>query len=156
MVRKDIYRGISTIHKRHTKAAKRNWYMDELGKFLLQKYREQQYTNKWTAKRVTWPGPSLANMISKFVGPIGSLENSGRESWLQLNEVNVLGFEPEFGLTSSAGNSLPLGNHFSSFDFTALKVNKIKQRNRHRKSIKWMMVKESWEKHLFEASCASC
>jgi len=48
------------------------------------------------------------------------LENSGSEFWLQVKDVNVFGFEDVFGLTSSLGSSLPLGNHFSLSDFTAI------------------------------------
>lgn len=34
------------------------------------------------------------------------------------NEVYVLGFEVDFAAEVSNENSLPLGSHFSSFDFT--------------------------------------
>lgn len=36
---------------------------------------------------LTWPGPSLAIMTSGYLGAMGLFENSGKESWLQLNEV---------------------------------------------------------------------
>lgn len=43
---------------------------------------------------------------------IGLSANSGKESWLQLNEVKVLGFE--FDPFDSLRNSLPFGNHCNS------------------------------------------
>lgn len=52
---------------------------------------------------ITWPGPSLAILISSSgsLNPILMLENSGRESWLQVNEVYVFDFEVELEFESS-------------------------------------------------------
>ena len=72
--------------------------------------------------RITWPGPSL-EMIIFSITLIGFFENSGNESWLQVNDVYVFGFEEEFDFGSSDANknSLPFGSHFNSFDLTAQK-----------------------------------
>lgn len=66
----------------------------------------------------TCPGPSLAKMISGWQGAIGFFEKSCKVSWLVWNEVYVFGFEVEFAAEVSNENSLPLGSHFSSSDFT--------------------------------------
>lgn len=54
-------------------------------------------------------------------------ENSGRESWLQLNEVYVFCFpdvfEAEFSV--SCRSSLPFGNQIKSFDLTVQIKSKI-------------------------------
>lgn len=57
---------------------------------------------------------------------IGLLENSGRESWLQLNEVYVFGFSDVFEAEPvPCRNSLPFGNHSRSFDLTVQIKSKI-------------------------------
>lgn len=54
---------------------------------------------------------------------IALLENSGRESWLQVNDVYVLGFKDvsaDLESSDAKRNSLPFGDQINSFDFTTL------------------------------------
>lgn len=57
-------------------------------------------------------------MISGWHGAIGFFEKSCKVSWLEWKEVYVFGFEVDFAAEVSTENSLPLGSHFSSSDFT--------------------------------------
>lgn len=72
---------------------------------------------------------------------IGLLENSGRESWLQINEVYVFCFSDVFEAEFSVHcrNSLPFGNHIRSFDLTVQIKGKIliKYINELRKKRAW-------------------
>lgn len=91
--------------------------------------------------KITCPDPSLATIMSGWLGAIGSLENSGNESWLQRNDVYVFGFEFEADVdvdfSAERGNSLPFGNHFSSSDFTEFTKHHHRQYMIHQQSRKW-------------------
>lgn len=54
-------------------------------------------------------------MMIPEVREIGLFENSGKESWLEVNDVYVFGFDVvSEGVSVGSTYSLPNGNHFKS------------------------------------------